>query len=345
MINKTEQEVMSTWEQSDTPLVSITCVAFNHETYIEEAIDSFLMQETTFPFEILINDDVSSDRTIEILKTYEEKFPNIMRPIYQKVNQFSQGINTMSLLFQYVKGEYMAYCDGDDYWTDPKKLQIQVEAMQKQPQYDMSYHTVTTLINNVRCATHEQRKADCIVSTEEAILGNGDVAHNSSLLIRTRIFDKLPEWIYRAPFGDYPMQILGSFSGGILYIHRDMSIYRIGELNSWTNLSRTSNAQHKRVLFINKFLNSLNELTQKKYETEFHEIIRRNNFNFIKQLSFDLTQREEVFKLGEKLFTAKEISMWNIFYKNLMIKYAFPHQIKNYIRNVLQKSKVWWYSF
>ena len=121
--------------------VSIICNAYNHENYIRDAIESFLMQKTDFAFEILIHDDASTDRTPEIVKEYEKKYPEIIKAIYQKENKYSKGVD-IDITFQYprVQGKYIAVCEGDDYWTDAYKLQKQYDALEKNPHIDMCAH-------------------------------------------------------------------------------------------------------------------------------------------------------------------------------------------------------------
>lgn len=117
--------------------VSICCLTFNHEKFIQKALDSFLMQEIKFDYEILIHDDASTDRTVEIIKEYQEKYPNIIKPIFQSENQWSKGITALSATYNFprAKGSYIAMCEGDDYWTDPFKLQKQVDFLDINFQY------------------------------------------------------------------------------------------------------------------------------------------------------------------------------------------------------------------
>lgn len=118
------------------PLVSICCLAYNHEKYISECLDGFLMQKVDFDFEILIHDDASTDNTAEIIKIYQTKYPEIIKPIYQKENQYSKGVSpTFKYNFPRSKGKYIAMCEGDDYWTDPFKLQKQVDFLETHKDY------------------------------------------------------------------------------------------------------------------------------------------------------------------------------------------------------------------
>ena len=112
-------------EKSITPLVSISCMTYNHAPYIRKCLDSFLLQKTNFPFEIVIHDDASIDGTTAIIEEYTSRYPGIFSTLIQKENQYSKGIRGLSTRFNYprCRGKYIAVCEGDDYWTDPDKLQ------------------------------------------------------------------------------------------------------------------------------------------------------------------------------------------------------------------------------
>ncbi len=121
------------------PMVSISCITYNHEPYIRDAIEGFLMQKTTFPVEILIHDDASTDKTADIVKEYEKRYPLLLKSIYQTENQYSQGIKPAKFNRNRAKGKYYAICEGDDYWTDPLKLQKQVDFLEKNQDYGFVY--------------------------------------------------------------------------------------------------------------------------------------------------------------------------------------------------------------
>lgn len=126
---------------TEKTLVSVLCITYNHERYIRQCLDGMLMQRTLFPFEILIHDDASTDRTPDIIRDYEDKYPDIIKPIYQIENQYSKGVNiTLEIQFPHAKGKYIALCEGDDYWIDPLKLQKQVDFLENNPDYSMFFH-------------------------------------------------------------------------------------------------------------------------------------------------------------------------------------------------------------
>ena len=140
MSNRSQADVISTWLRSTEPLVSVCCITYNHVSYISEALDSFLMQKTNFPFEILVHDDASTDGTNKIILEYTEKYPGIIRAVIQTENQYSKaGLIAHRFLFPKAKGNYIALCEGDDYWTDRAKLQKQVQFLEDHPEYVITY--------------------------------------------------------------------------------------------------------------------------------------------------------------------------------------------------------------
>ena len=137
---RTQEEIISQWGQYSSPLVSICCVTYNHQQYIHEAVNSFLIQRTSFPFEILIHDDASTDGTTDIVLEYAKRYPDIIKPIIQTVNQYKQGgLINPRFVFPKARGKYIALCEGDDYWTDETKLEKQVLFLENNPDYVITY--------------------------------------------------------------------------------------------------------------------------------------------------------------------------------------------------------------
>ena len=113
-------------------LVSISCITYNHAPYIRQCLDGFMMQKTNFAFEVLIHDDASTDGTTDIIKEYEAQYPDIIKPIYEEENQWVKRRRGSAVFnFPRANGKYIALCEGDDYWTDPLKLQKQVDFLEK----------------------------------------------------------------------------------------------------------------------------------------------------------------------------------------------------------------------
>lgn len=144
MIDRTQEEIMRDWQgDMEQPLVSVRCITYNHEPYIAQALDGFLMQKTNFPFEVIVHDDASTDRTADIVREYEKKHPKIIRTIYQTENQYSKRDGSIGRIMNAAcRGRYIAICEGDDYWIDGNKLQMQVDFLEANPEYSAYYSNV-----------------------------------------------------------------------------------------------------------------------------------------------------------------------------------------------------------
>lgn len=137
----TEEEIISGWDsENQKPLVSVMCHCFNHEDFIKDALNSILMQKTNFNFEIIVHDDASTDSSAEIIKQYTDRYPSIIKPIFQKENQYSRGLKPTFFTSKMAKGEFIAICEGDDFWLDEKKLQIQADFLRNNSKYSVCGH-------------------------------------------------------------------------------------------------------------------------------------------------------------------------------------------------------------
>ncbi len=136
-----EQELMATWDSKfDQPLLAVICLTYNQESFIRDAIHGFLCQKTDFPFKVIIHDDASTDETAKIVREYEDKYPNIVKCIYQERNLYSRGISRHPYIEPHLDVKYIANCDGDDYWLDEYKLQKQVDYLQQNEDCSLTYH-------------------------------------------------------------------------------------------------------------------------------------------------------------------------------------------------------------
>lgn len=234
MIKKTENEIMGNWEK--TPVVSIKCLAYNHEKYIADALDSFLMQKTTFPFEIIVHDDASKDRTASIISEYQKAFPHIVKPIYEKENQYSKGSGIMNrIIDEQITGEYVALCEGDDYWTNEDKLQLQFDAMEKHPKVDICAHAVRKInaASGKVLGIISPQKESGVISVSRVIAGGGGFVGTNSLFYRKKVFDS--ELPFRKLLEiDYTLQVQGALRGGMLYLNDCMADYRFMSVGSWS---------------------------------------------------------------------------------------------------------------
>lgn len=219
-------------------MVSIICNSYNHEKYIKKTLDGFVMQKTKFLFEVLVHDDASTDSTSEIIREYEKKFPNIIKPIYQIQNKYSKNID-INIMYQYprVKGKYIAICEGDDYWIDENKLQNQVDALELHPELDMCAHAAYVYSNGKKVSMISPCNNNCILPLEDVIQGGGGYIATNSCLYRTELLDTFPE--FRKYYNiDYTSQIHGALRGGILYLSDYMSVYNYLTPESWSRKAK-----------------------------------------------------------------------------------------------------------
>lgn len=122
-------------------IVSIRCLAYNQEKYIEQCLDGFIMQKTNFRFQAIVHDDASTDNTATIINKYAKLYPKIIVPIFESSNLYSKKDGSLgNVMAKYMKGKYIAICEGDDYWIDPNKLQKQVDFLENNPDYSMCFH-------------------------------------------------------------------------------------------------------------------------------------------------------------------------------------------------------------
>ncbi len=217
--------------------VSIICITYNQEKYLRKALDSMLAQVTNFTFEILLHDDASTDDTVKILHEYEKKYPTIIHVIYESENQYSKGVDFVAPMVREVaRGKYIALCEGDDFWIDNRKLQIQYEAMEAHPGCDMCacYGCTVTEDGLNEVSDIRPAKRDGILPVEDVIRGGGQYLVTAGLFYRKSMYDDMLPFEKVIPL-DYAHQIKGALKGGIYYIDRKMAVYRRYAGGSWTN--------------------------------------------------------------------------------------------------------------
>lgn len=232
------------WPQGTAPLVSICCITYNHGPFIRQCLDGFLMQETTFPVEILIHDDASTDDTAAVIREYTARHPQLFKPILQTQNQYSKGVRpNVQFNLPRVKGKYIAICEGDDYWTDPGKLALQVNVMDANPHSVGCFHDVLTVYDDRHRQPHllVGKDARATVKLEDLLTRNA--IPMLSVLYRAGLYDKLPEWYYRMPFGDWPLHLLNAQRGIFIYIPEVMAVYRVHKGGVWSGTSRVDRLQ------------------------------------------------------------------------------------------------------
>lgn len=230
------------------PLVSILCDTYNHEKYIAQALDGFIMQKTNFPFEIIVHDDASTDRTAQIIKEYEIKYPDLIMAIYQTVNQYSQeDVNIWAdITFPKARGKYIALCEGDDYWTDPYKLQRQVNFLEANSDFSLCFHKVKIKAEN-KLIKDYLTKVPKEVSIINDLAKRGNYIHTCSVVFKNPKKYEVPPDIVT---GDYALYLLITKDGSkIKYFNEVMSVYRMHKLGVWSFHDKVDKVK-KEILFI-----------------------------------------------------------------------------------------------
>lgn len=271
----------------DKILVSVITLAFNHEEYIRQCIESIVSQKTNFKFELIIHDDASTDKTADIIREYQEKYPDIVKPILQKENQYSRGGNIGErFLYPMAQGKYFAECEGDDYWCDPNKLQKQVDFLETHPEYSSCVHKCKQFncLTNLFVNSFPQVNTECDFSTEEIILGGGGLfGTNTVVYCRDSLQDMQKNFWKLSPVGDYPLALSIATKGKVHYFPDEMSVYRIFVKGSWSSRTMIGpEAYTRRLDHISKMRESLkafDEHTEHKYTDTIQEKIDLNDFN------------------------------------------------------------------
>jgi glycosyltransferase involved in cell wall biosynthesis len=214
--------------------VAVVCKTYNHEKYIAEAIESFLMQKTDFDVQIIVHDDASTDSTATIIRDYEQKFPDRVFPIYQTENQYSHGVDGKERMHKQIvtliDAEYVALCEGDDYWIDPLKLQIQADFLDEKSEFAAVTHSssIINALNGKKIRNKIISNVDLILSCDDMIIGGGGLVPTASIFTKTFIYQNRPPFGKNLSnfVGDYQLQVYISTFGYIMHLSRVMTVYR-----------------------------------------------------------------------------------------------------------------------
>ena len=224
-----EEEITKLWDK-EKPLVTIVCVTYNHGLYIKDAINGFLAQKSSYPFEIVIYDDASNDNAQQIINFYYNQYPNLIKPILQKENQWlGKGINgTIKFAYPAAKGKYIALCEGDDYWTDPCKLQKQVDFLEKNSDFNICFTRVFKLLDQ------EIVELDFNNIKTEFTLNDlyKDFIPIITCSVLMRNFE-LPKWIKNINIVDIAIFTACSNKSKIKLLNEFTSVYRIHNNGIW----------------------------------------------------------------------------------------------------------------
>ena len=306
-------------------MVSICCMAYNAEKYIAQCLDGFLMQKCDFAYEVFVHDDASTDGTVAVIKDYEKRYPEIIHAIYQTENQYSKGVKiTDKYIYPYTKGKYIALCEGDDFWTDPLKLQKQVEALEKNHDCHICVHKVKGVYEDL--SPFERNYPNFSITTGiipakrfiDYNCTNEYIFQTSSYFMRRddvlEFITENPEFRKASATGDLAHMFYFATKGDIYYIDDEMSCYRQNSTSSKARRSMNGTTERKIQEHFNKQISMM--LEYDKYTNGiYHNLCERKINGYL----FDKAVRNRDFREVVK-----------IKYRFFLRKYDIKTQIKTY---------------
>ena len=310
------------------PLVVIRCITYNHKDYIKDALDGFVNQKTSFPYVAIVHDDASTDGTVEIIQEYALKYPEIIKPIFEKENQYSKRDGSLSRIIrsatECLNAVYFADCEGDDYWIDPDKLQKQVDFLDANPDYSMCYTKVKRFEVATKSFKDEWGGDHQLLS--EFLKMNTVPTLTSMLRVQTvvnyhsEIHPDKQKWM----MGDYPLWLYIAATSKIKFLPMITGVYRI------LNESASHSTDQKKVIEFNYSFFTIATFFAKRYNSPQFPIIEETKH------WFEFKLRVYEFRVGfrETIGFIKKVKKRKYkFYA--AICYLLPHKI---LRKYLTKS-------
>lgn len=282
-----------------SPMVSICSITYNHAPFIRQCLDGFLMQQCNFPFEIIINDDCSTDGTTEIIREYAEKYPDKIFPIFHEENLYSQGVRGMfqRFVFPKARGKYIALCEGDDYWTDPLKLQKQVDFLESHPDFSMCFHGASIQTeDNMQSSNIYSDLSEREYFIEEIISRKYNIP-TASIMTKAQVCQTIPHHPH-FKVGDILVHANAFLHGRVMCIKESMSVYR-RHGGSWTaDFQRKGNYVEHIIphniamleMYPRQIVYPLISYTKYLYESWLANSIQNNNFTPLR-FAFDLAKQ------------------------------------------------------
>lgn len=215
----------------EQPKVIVRCLVYNHEPYLRDCLDGFVMQKTNFPFKSVVHDDCSTDGSAAIIREYAEKYPDIIEPIYETENQWSKGSGFLRRVMNDAtlnRSPYIAYCEGDDYWTDPYKLQKQVDFLDANPEYSMSFTSCAVLnehgLNVPLDAKHiEDKEYSSTELYDRWVVPTASICHREEVLHKKEFVQSLEKTLN----GDIIVVLTAAHYGKVRGMSEATTVYRV----------------------------------------------------------------------------------------------------------------------
>lgn len=269
-------------ENNQPLMVTIRCCTYNQERYIRDCLEGFVMQKANFRFEAIVHDDASTDGTAAIIKEYAEKYPDIIKPILEKENQYSKHDGSLRRIMEsHTHGKYLVWCEGDDYWIDPLKLQRQVDFLESHSDYSMCWTDAYQETDGVR-VPFNRYDASCQSPMEDIIEKGGAFIPTCSIMVRKTVMDAMPLEAKGFSVGDYPLQMWCGWAGKVWYMKEQTCVYRAMAQGSWSEKQfKNPNAEKFLKLYQNdsKMMEAFNQLTEYKYNESFERYAATSTYN------------------------------------------------------------------
>ena len=222
--------------------VSVLMITYNQEKFIAQAIESALVQQVNFEYEIVIGEDCSTDRTREIVISYLKQYPDKIRVLLPDKNLGM--LHNFSQTFKACRGKYIAILEGDDYWTSPYKLQKQVDFLDNHPECSSCFHNVLVVYDDIKQNhLYHNEQMNKFYTIEELLYKN--FIPTSSTMFRNGLFETFPSWYFTLLMGDWALNIFNAQRGKLGYINEVLGCYRIHSGGVWTSLSTIQNLEAK----------------------------------------------------------------------------------------------------
>ena len=279
-------------------LVSVLCTTYNHEKYIRQCLDSMVGQKTDFPYEIIVRDDASTDGTGEIIREYGRKYPGKVIPFILEFNHFSRGLTNDSFakMFGMSGGKYIAICEGDDFWTDPEKLQVQTDFLELHPEYSLcvtASHYADADGNLIKNKVFRTDTVSRELTTEEIM--DGWTAATNTVVYRKACLeeDVIIPFLGTCVNEDYARMVYLSLKGKVYYLDRMTGAYRVGNPGSFSDDTHKRPEVYKaRTMGFAEMLDRMDAYTGGKYTT----LIRRVRDRALFDMYANLEDRENMKK-------------------------------------------------
>lgn len=321
---------------ADFPKLSVCMITYNHENFIAQAIESVLMQEVNFDYEIVIGEDCSTDNTRNILLSYHNKFPDKIKLILHEHNV--GGHENFIQTYKACKGEYLALLEGDDFWISPEKLQMQVDLMEKHPEFATCFHRVVAAVQDgdeyrIMRSTHDdfyEASGKRHFTLKDFLDFN--FIPTGSTLFRNNLIKEFPSWIYDVTQVDWALQILYAQHGDIILIDELIGAYRIHPNGVWTSRDR-----YERNIERIKILKCINKHLNYKYDKRMRTLISDTCYRIVNiaclRKDAGLMRRYLIKGFFEKPFN-KRVKVTYLLKSFIIAFFPFTQELKKFLREL-----------